>query len=108
MSGVLASIGLLQEISDGVCEVSVQRLDAINTRLQYIERSFLDSTAMDPYYRHLVFSPSRHSTKITSFSSILDPAVRYHTSRNETHLHNLAMAITKVQYAVESAIDGLQ
>ncbi|KAK6033456.1 PA domain protein [Ostertagia ostertagi] len=98
-----------QDISNGLNGVSVQRLNSINARLQYIERSFLNpiATMEEPYYRHLVFSPSMQSTRITSFSSILDPAIRYHQSRNETHLHHLAMAITKVQYAVESAIDAL-
>ncbi|KAK5966997.1 hypothetical protein GCK32_009453 [Trichostrongylus colubriformis] len=98
-----------QDISNGQKEVSIQRLNSINARLQYIERSFLNPTAAvdQPYYRHLVFSPSMHSTRITSFSSILDPAIKYHQSHNETHLHDLAMAITKVQYAVECAIDTL-
>ncbi|WKY14130.1 hypothetical protein Q1695_000016 [Nippostrongylus brasiliensis] len=39
--------------------------------------------------------------------SIIDPATKYHIAHNETHLHSLAMDITKVQYAVESAIDAL-
>ncbi|EPB79959.1 PA domain protein [Ancylostoma ceylanicum] len=96
-----------QDIANGVVDVSIQRLDSINSRLQYIERSFLDQTTENPYYRHVVFSPSSHSTKFSSFSSILDPALDYHLSNNETYLHNLAMAITKVQYAVETAIDTL-
>ncbi|VDO20229.1 unnamed protein product [Haemonchus placei] len=99
----------VQDIASGQNEVTIQRLNSINSRLQYIERSFLNPTATmeQPYYRHLVFSPSMHSTRITSFSSILDPALGYYRSHNETHLHSLAVAITNVQYAVESAIDAL-
>uniref|UniRef100_A0A7I4YZN6 Peptidase M28 domain containing protein n=1 Tax=Haemonchus contortus TaxID=6289 RepID=A0A7I4YZN6_HAECO len=99
----------VQDIASGQNEVTIQRLNSINSRLQYIERSFLNPTATmeQPYYRHLVFSPSMHSTRITSFSSILDPALGYYRSHNETHLHSLALAITNVQYAVESAIDAL-
>ncbi|KAJ1364692.1 Aminopeptidase naaladl1, partial [Parelaphostrongylus tenuis] len=97
-----------QHITNGQNDVSLQRLDSINTRLQYIERSFLDPTDVsNPYYRHLVFSPSTHSSRFTSFSSILDPAISYQITNNQTHLHQLAIAITKAQYAVESAIDTL-
>ncbi|KAK6053229.1 PA domain protein [Cooperia oncophora] len=99
-----------QDISNGLKKASAQRINSINARLQYVERSFLNPmvTVDELYYRHLVFSPSTQSSRITSFASILDPALKYHHSHNETHLHNLAMAITKVQYAVESAIDALQ
>ncbi|KAE9415578.1 hypothetical protein Angca_005264 [Angiostrongylus cantonensis] len=97
-----------QDITSGLSDVSIQRLDSINTRLQYAERSFLDSTDVsNPFYRHLVFSPSKHSSRFTPFSSILDPAIAYQLTSNETHLHQLELAITKVQYAIESAIDTL-
>ncbi|KAK6038601.1 hypothetical protein COOONC_23894 [Cooperia oncophora] len=102
--------GISSDISNGLKKASAQRINSINARLQYVERSFLNPmvTVDELYYRHLVFSPSTQSSRITSFASILDPALKYHHSHNETHLHNLAMAITKVQYAVESAIDALQ
>ncbi|VDM75535.1 unnamed protein product [Strongylus vulgaris] len=106
----LTSVGQLWieiDIANGNNGVAFQRLESINFRLQYIERSFLDQNTQNPYYRHLVFSPSSHSPRFTSFACILDPALDYHLSHNETDLHNLAMAITKVQYAVETAIDIL-
>ncbi|CAJ0590177.1 unnamed protein product [Cylicocyclus nassatus] len=96
-----------EDIANAATDITPERLESINLRLQHIERSFIDSNSQNPYYRHLVFSPSSHAPRFTSFSSILDPALDYHLSRNETDLHNLAMAITKVQYAVETAIDTL-
>ncbi|WKY14131.1 hypothetical protein Q1695_000017 [Nippostrongylus brasiliensis] len=44
----------------------------------------------------MVFSPSVYSSRITAFSSIIDPATKYHIAHNETHLHSLAMDITKL------------
>ncbi|KJH41453.1 PA domain protein [Dictyocaulus viviparus] len=95
-------------IANGQRDVSVQRLESINMRLQYVERSFLDMTDVhNPYHRHLVFSPSMSFPRFTSFSSILDPAMNYQRTNDEKYLLSLDMAITKVQYAVESAIDTL-
>ncbi|VDK73307.1 unnamed protein product [Cylicostephanus goldi] len=96
-----------EDITNAATDVTPQRLESINFRLQHIERSFIDINSQNPYYKHLVFSPSSQTSRFTSFSSILDPALYYHLFRNETDLHNLAMAITKVQYAVETAIDTL-
>ncbi|VDL81609.1 unnamed protein product [Nippostrongylus brasiliensis] len=81
-----------KDISDGMDEVSAQRLESMKSRLQYIERSFLD--------------PIIECIRTTA-TCIIDPATKYHIAHNETHLHSLAMDITKVQYAVESAIDAL-
>lgn len=95
----------VQEIVSGEAFVSVTRLIQINSRLQQLEKAFLDHHSFSPLHRHLLFGPSRHSSSQVNFlPCLLDPIVDFQLSNDPADLLPLHESFTRLQYAIESAI----
>ncbi|PAV64576.1 hypothetical protein WR25_01668 [Diploscapter pachys] len=88
---------------------STSLINRINSRLLLLERCFLDPHAFpSPLYRHLLYSPSRYPSQVNVLSLLQDPARDYRLSRNVTHLGEISMAFTRLQYAIENASELLK
>lgn len=96
--------------------ISMKQLEMLNNRMQFIERAFITDQGIYPErmeFRHLIFTntniPSDYGNSL--FAGIMDPALQW---QNETifgnsntanyWLKNLKIGLTKLHYAIESAI----
>lgn len=98
------------DLANSGSEISLITAEALNSRLTYLERCFIDPRGLPerPLIRHVVFAPSAsNSYKGNVFAGVLDSLQQYKQSQNETWRKIVNMQLSVVHYSLESAIQLL-